>query len=417
MKKVIYLAFGASILFSSCLFTEDEKFSDSSTVRVEQLSDECQNTLVAAPKGWVMELYPNTSMYGSFLIHMNFTQMSVTMTSSDMKQTASSLYKMRTSNGTELSFDTYNPVLHAFSDPGSDGVGYGGDFEFMVVSVTDQLITLKGSKTGNKVFLHRLADDQDFAGYLDAVQKNANHFMVNDEQPVWIATNGEKSTYLDLDKNGLMAVSADLTFPLDDTDYISASFRPSSLYLNPGVTLGNTTYSEFTLKDGKLVSSEDAAVFITGVDLATFLQSQHSVGYAVAANALPEPIKSAASLLESQIVSIYPKHKLQSIALMNDKKIGYCIAVKTKSTLSRYSINLTSDGAASTITIAMPEQVQMDNNGALYASKGVTAYQDLIQALCGTYNVTAENPFILDGVKLTKTEGGVELITSRGKVK
>lgn len=48
--------------------------------------------------------------------------------------------------GPLLTFDTYNDVFHAFSDPQENGAGLLGDYEFLILKATPELVLLKGKK-------------------------------------------------------------------------------------------------------------------------------------------------------------------------------------------------------------------------------------------------------------------------------
>lgn len=56
------------------------------------------------------------------------------------------MYTLKHENGILLSFDTYNRIFHQFSDPQSDGIGFGGDYEFYVMEHTSDHIVLKGKR-------------------------------------------------------------------------------------------------------------------------------------------------------------------------------------------------------------------------------------------------------------------------------
>ena len=57
-----------------------------------------------------------------------------------------SMYQIKGDMGPILSFDTYNHILHQFSDPNPDGLGYEGDYEFIILNVAKDKIEVKGKE-------------------------------------------------------------------------------------------------------------------------------------------------------------------------------------------------------------------------------------------------------------------------------
>ena len=61
-------------------------------------------------------------------------------------------------DGPILSFDTYNSLMHAYATPSSgEYEAKDGDFEFIIMDVQSDLITLKGKRSGNMMYMHRLS--------------------------------------------------------------------------------------------------------------------------------------------------------------------------------------------------------------------------------------------------------------------
>jgi hypothetical protein len=133
----------------------EEKWENSEKHLQESLTA-IGETLRNAPNGWVMYYYPGRGQaFGGFTLLMRFSdEENVTMASDviDIERSYSSKYILK--EGPILSFDSYNLVLHFFAEPGINmgfgiGTGLGGDFEFNVVSYSDEKIVLRGTKTDN----------------------------------------------------------------------------------------------------------------------------------------------------------------------------------------------------------------------------------------------------------------------------
>ena len=76
---------------------------------------------------------------------------------------------LREYNGTELSFDSYNEILHAFCTPNGYGdPGYQGDYEFMIRSISDNEIHLTGKKGDVDMVMTRLDASVSWTDYLSA---------------------------------------------------------------------------------------------------------------------------------------------------------------------------------------------------------------------------------------------------------
>ncbi len=164
----------------SCSNKEEEIFEESPSVRLQALMDKTQATLVSSENGWVMDYFPDRDLsYGGFLYILKFNKQSVEAyceLSDDLSESIESLYKLSNDDGAVLSFDSYNEFLHFFATPSSGRYeAYDGDFEFKIMKVEDDLITLKGKRSGNTIYLHRLKEEP--VQYLEkCVQTSENIF-------------------------------------------------------------------------------------------------------------------------------------------------------------------------------------------------------------------------------------------------
>ena len=69
---------------------------------------------------------------------------------------------------------TYNKIFHKFSDPQSDGVGFGGDYEFYIMEHNSSQIMLKGKKTNQRIEMRKLSSDISWSEYLSGIDKMAS---------------------------------------------------------------------------------------------------------------------------------------------------------------------------------------------------------------------------------------------------
>lgn len=169
----------SSVIAVSCVAKMDPVFDESSAIRIQEQMEQLEEVLMSSPNGWIVEYYPATGLYfGGFNVLMNFTPgKTVTVASelSGVTTQSTSTYSLLQSSGCVLSFDTYNKVLHAFSDPESSagygaGYGYEGDFEFIVLEASEDVIRLKGRKTGNFMTMTPISPAVEWSDYLKSVK-------------------------------------------------------------------------------------------------------------------------------------------------------------------------------------------------------------------------------------------------------
>ena len=188
MTKIRYIAFLIALAFCfSCVQDQDDVFDDSSTNRKKAALEEYEKILTGATNGWLFEYYPEDTQYGGFNLYMNFSvdgKVTVTGESSILKEdneTTSSQYVLKSDMGPVLSFDTYNRVFHQFSDPNPDGLGYEGDYEFIILSATADKVELKGKKNHIKMSMTRFPENtswQEYKAKVDNVVKEYPGFTM-----------------------------------------------------------------------------------------------------------------------------------------------------------------------------------------------------------------------------------------------
>lgn len=171
-KLVCLLLMAMPMLMLSCLKDQDDTFDESAAARMTNYLKSVADVLTSADNGWVMNYYPDrTQAYGGYAYTMKFDGQNVeVMTQLDNgTDRYTSTYKLTNDDGPILSFDTYNEAIHFFARPtASRYEGYDGDFEFIVMGISDdrRTITLKGKRTGNTIMMYRL--DTTPEAYLEA---------------------------------------------------------------------------------------------------------------------------------------------------------------------------------------------------------------------------------------------------------
>ncbi len=184
MKKIVYLiVFFTSIILFSCTPQEDDLFDESSSSRIDAALKSHQEILKGAENGWLMEYFPAAGqVYGGYNLLASFTDDEAKFAGEIALATENEtgMYSLKQSAGPVLTFDTYNEIFHFFSNPNSDisgvgknGVGMGGDFEFLVIKATPDSIILKGKKTENKIVMTPLAKGVVWSDFIDNINDAA----------------------------------------------------------------------------------------------------------------------------------------------------------------------------------------------------------------------------------------------------
>lgn len=171
MKRILfYMTCFAALLLQACNNEVDDLFDKSAEERLDEELQTCKELLLSAENGWVLDYYPQSNQnYGGYCMTVKFDEQQVTAASEitgDPTQTVSSLYSIKSDVGPTLNFDSYNDILHYFADPDNSagaglGKGYEGDYEFSIMSHTDNEIVLQGKKTKNTMHMYKLEESSE----------------------------------------------------------------------------------------------------------------------------------------------------------------------------------------------------------------------------------------------------------------
>ena len=160
----------STLLFQSCLKDQEDVFDKSSSLRMQEVLDKTKAALTGNENGWALDYYPSRDLsYGGIAYAIQFKGTEATVYSQKSEKSETSLYKLTNDDGPILSFDSYNSLMHAYATPSADEYeAKDGDFEFIIMDVQSDLITLKGKRSGNMMYMHRLS--QPAKDYIAAVQ-------------------------------------------------------------------------------------------------------------------------------------------------------------------------------------------------------------------------------------------------------
>ena len=263
MKKAITIMMTSLVvLLTRCTVTTDYLFDELSTHRITQYVEACDNALKGWDEGWKMVYYPDTSQYGAYTFLLDFNGNGrVKMAWDGDKDTTESAYNFSTAQGPLLVFTTYS-LLHKLADPdpnvfgGAIGMGFEGEYEFIIREVTDERVDLVTRKSKRPVSLVK-ATREDWER-LDENRAIVSRFEVNRELPFYqyIEVGGEKAVFLYSQKLRM----AYLAYPKDGEAVVYRlpwESTPSSIRFMRPVTLGGITFSEVTMNVNKQLRVAD----------------------------------------------------------------------------------------------------------------------------------------------------------------
>lgn len=184
MKKIYSLLLSLVMLsaFTACTSEVDDAFDQSSAERIASTINNDTEILTSASNGWLMKYYADPQ-YGGYNVYCKFDADGNVSIQNELygDTIATSHYTLSQSQGVVLSFDTYNELIHVFSDPdasiagvGDYGTGMTGDFEFRVLSACADSVVLKGKKHGMKVVMVPMPANTKWADYTAKVKAIEN---------------------------------------------------------------------------------------------------------------------------------------------------------------------------------------------------------------------------------------------------
>ena len=188
--------------FAACSRDEESLFDKPAAIRAQEAIDNAFDVLTSAENGWEMAYFPNLEAsakgYNMVLKFSKNGNVSVTAknsatTNNKIMTDTASTWAVKSDYGPILTFDTYNDVFHAFSDPKGDGAGLLGDYEFLILKATPELVLLKGKKH-SAYSVMRPMKNTDLAAYFTACEKMQTKLFGNNN--IVTLHQGDKKMYL-----------------------------------------------------------------------------------------------------------------------------------------------------------------------------------------------------------------------------
>lgn len=274
-------------MMQSCFFSEDDIFESPSEERNAQALTEYEKILNNASNGWLMEYYPGGEDHdiGGVVLLMKFNGENVTMMSDtsvkgyndedavEAGTPYTSKYTVKADQGPVLSFATYNPLIHYWTEPkgGILANGYKGDFEFIITNVEENRITLKGKLYGTVMHLERLADNQDWNTYVSS----CNHIRrLSEDWGTLVGYNGENvfTASAFSQENVIRFEEEKDAGDTPQSRKVSFTYTPDGIRLYEPTTVNGVAIEKFTW-------DENAKTFISSTDHNVRLKYEQPADY------------------------------------------------------------------------------------------------------------------------------------------
>ena len=187
---------------AACSRDEESLFDKPAALRAQEAVENAFDVFSSNESGWEMAYFPNleASAKGYNMVikfnkngNVSVTAKNAATTMNKIMTDTASTWAVKSDYGPILTFDTYNDVFHAFSDPQNDGAGLLGDYEFLILKATPELVLLKGKKHSAYTVM-RPMKNANLEDYFSACEKMQSKLFGNNN--IVTLHQGDKKMYL-----------------------------------------------------------------------------------------------------------------------------------------------------------------------------------------------------------------------------
>ena len=407
MKKIFNIIFCLVILLlSSCVMEQPDLFTGSPAERLNQALKNDKDSLQHAGNGWAMEYFATTGSAGyTLLVKFNPSGQAVIAGKSELTGnllvTDSCLYQIIGDNGPVLTFNSYNKVLNAFSDPvNPDGYGLEGDYEFDVLKTTTNQIVVKGKKRGTVIVMNKIPATVTWKQYFDNLDAmnaflftgSTNSLNLVSGTDTLIATKGSTHIFR-LTKPGEDPVTTGKDAPFIITE--------SGLRLQKADTIKTNSFQNFKLSADKqiLVCSDNGEnIRLVGQNPALFFLSNSTFIWNFT---FEKPLGSKFQLLYTKLLtncqSILGEKFSNLYFRYNAVRNSYTLSFKSGKYTGYYDFNRINLGSNK---VKFEYMGTADVNGTFYLGK-IDGFNELLQYVGQPFIVSADNGLNLNTIKFT----------------
>lgn len=410
MKNTYYFIiflFGI-LLLSGCKKEESDIFGASAAERMNKAILDNLDLLTSAENGWVMDYFANNQSAGYILLVKFNKNGSATiaskseLTKNKEYEQDSSLYEIIGDNGPVLTFNTFNNVLHRFSNPiDPEGYGLEGDYEFVIMKSENDRIILKGKKHSATVILTKLSKNVLWTKYIQEINdfdsmifsKNAPKLSLTIGKSIYTFSNGLSHIFSVL-KEGPAASAITIPFIVN-----SKGIRFYETQEIDGVK-----FQEFILNDDRsaLVSAENPDYKISGpTDLGGYFTS-NVINWEFTSNKLSVDIATQYNAIVQSCIDKYNAQDVKLAIKYNLIRKTFVLSLSfSEGTAKREgNIDLTITTNAKN-SLLIVNKGTGDTNGVLYKTD-IVAFGQLANAISSGFSLSTLALINPQNIKLTK---------------
>ena len=423
--KYILISLALATVFAACNRDEKDLFDKSASERAQAALDNANNVFTGAKNGWEMLYFANPTSCGYNMIlrfkadgQVIATAKNETTTRNKLLTDSVSTWDIKNDYGPIITFDTYNSVIHAWSDPGNDGDGLLGDYEFLILHADSSFIKLKGKKHSAYCYLYPLEEGVTEAQYFAEVEANQKK-MFGNSNLLHLQASGKEYLLRDgatgiftLTDLGVVAVGED-----PDINPFAVT-RTGIQMMVPFLDLKALTYTlqngELTGEDSKIVPNNPASYIKEYIEI---LSGSWTIDITDVNDSVANLIETINAVLKATYKNNKKNASVNSLVFKKTTK-GLVLVFNyygnsSKSTISmNYLFDIVAEGGALNISYNGPA----DDN----AQKTLNAFPDievLLNTLSGTYDAVADDPINpTAGIKLTNKSNSNLWISISGKI-
>lgn len=393
------------VMLQSCFKNDEEYWDDSATIRLENTIQDYRSVLVNSEYGWVMDFYPDqTYTEGGYVYTMKFEEdgnVAVGYELANPTDTRTSMYSIEGGEGPVLTFDTYNEYMHHFASPSQQNYdGRGGDYEFVLQRRSDagDYVKTLGRKSKNHMPMYKLTmPASDYYAAIDATEALTDN-------PNMVVKVGDG--ILALEKAS--GVKAFVTETEDETIMYPFVYTDQGIRFREGVGVGGVKDSVFVFSSNhdQLVGVNCPEVTIMGDNFGYYLRYVGQLNYMYSFTGYPSSeLQAIYDNMVQQCSVAYPNHPINKVGLSFDASLNtYVLLVQSGARSLLYGIGLTINRDNDTFTISKLETPINNDNCNRYMANGVTAIEDLANALYGEYAYSTPSTLNYNEIDIQKGE-------------
>lgn len=410
--------------FAACSRDEESLFDKPAAIRAQEAIDNAFDVLTSAENGWEMAYFPNLEAsakgYNMVLKFSKNGNVSVTAknsatTNNKIMTDTASTWAVKSDYGPILTFDTYNDVFHAFSDPKENGAGLLGDYEFLILKATPELVLLKGKKHSAYTVM-RPMKNTDLAAYFAACEKMQSKLFGNNN--IVTLTQGDNKMYLYKGAEGQFQ-SAAYGSPLvaEAATYHPVCSTEDGIIVSMGFGEDIHDHIFYYNEEKGELKSEQGAVMNAGNLNVLFgaYFTDNAFGWAVD-YAGQEAVEELLSAVNTAMNNTSAKMKVMGYGYkqsLNMYEGGYFLLInftykqgkKNQEKKLVWTVDLAQDESGFTVANAVP----YDNNTETFLEQ-IPAAQAVADLMLGSYSATPLEGYLFNAAAGMKLVGEKELI-------